>query len=41
MFRAHMEVKIVLYSLWYQHSCRWPSRPLSTCVPDGYLQEWW
>jgi len=29
MFRAlcahHQEVKIVLYSIWCQHSCRWPS----------------
>ena len=24
--RAHrQEVKIVLYSLWYHHTCRWPS----------------
>jgi len=21
----HQEVKIVLYSLWYHHTCRWPS----------------
>jgi hypothetical protein len=30
MFRAlcahHQEVKIVLYSIWYHHTCRWPSR---------------
>jgi len=30
MFRApcahHQEVKIVLYSLWYRHTYRWPSR---------------
>ena len=30
MFRApcahRQEVKIVLYSLWYHHTCRWPSR---------------
>ena len=30
MFRAvcahHKEVKIVLYSIWYNHTCRWPSR---------------
>ena len=30
MFRAqcahHQEVKIVLYSVWYRHTCRWPSR---------------
>jgi len=29
MFRApcahHHEVKIVLYSIWYHHTCRWPS----------------
>ena len=29
MFRAlcahHYEVKIVLYSTWYRHTCRWPS----------------
>jgi len=29
MFRAlcahHQEVKIVLYSVWYHHTCRWPS----------------
>jgi len=30
MFRAlfahHQEVKIVLYSIWYRHTSRWPSR---------------
>ena len=30
MFRAlcahYQEVKIVLYSIWYHHTCRWPSR---------------
>jgi len=39
MFRAlyahHQEVKIVLYSIWYHHTCRWPSR-----APDGHLQVW-
>ena len=29
MFRAlcvhHQEIKIVLYSIWYHHNCRWPS----------------
>jgi len=29
MFRTlcahHREVKIVLYSIWYHHTCRWPS----------------
>jgi len=37
MFRVlcvhHQEVKIVLYSVWYLHTCRWPS-----CAPDGHLQ---
>jgi len=44
IFRAlcahHQEVKIVLSSIWYQHTCRWPScaqverrlSPLSTCA---------
>ena len=49
MFRAlcahHQEVKIVLYSIWHHHTCRWPSgaqveRGL-TCVRDGHLQVWW
>jgi len=35
MFRAlcahHQVVKIVLYSIWYHHTCRWP--PLA--------QLWW
>jgi len=30
MFRAlcahHQEVRIVLYSIWYHHTFRWPSR---------------
>jgi len=30
MFRAlcaqHQEVKIVLYCIWYHHTCRWPFR---------------
>jgi len=21
----HQEIKIVLYSIWYHHTCRWPS----------------
>jgi len=29
MFRAlcayHQDVRIVLYSIWYRHICRWPS----------------
>jgi len=40
MFRAlcahRQEVKIVLYSIWYHHTSRWPSR-----APDGHLQVWW
>jgi len=35
MFRtlcAHrQEIKIVVYSIWYHHTCRWPSR----------AQVWW
>jgi len=37
----HQEVKIVLYSICYRHTCRWPSpahSPLSTCATDGHLQ---
>jgi len=25
LFAHHQEVKIVLYSIWYHHTCRWPS----------------
>jgi len=39
--------QIVLYSIWYHHTCKvavrctgWES-PLSTCAPDGHLQVWW
>jgi len=36
MFRAsfahHQMVKIVLYSIWYHHTCRWPSRVFSQPV---------
>jgi len=32
MFRAlcahHYKIKIVLYSIWYHHTCRWPSGAL-------------
>jgi len=51
MFRAlcahHQEVKILLYSIWYHHTCRWPSGAqverslLSTCAPDGHVEVWW
>ena len=49
MFRTpcahHQEVKIVLHSIWYHHTCRWPSRaqvesgltglpPTGVMVPD-------
>jgi len=50
VFRAlcahHQEVKIVIYSIWYRNTCRWPYRaqierglnsPLSTCAPEGHL----
>ena len=34
MFRAlcahRQEVKIVLYSIWYHHTCKWPSRAQSS-----------
>jgi len=40
LFRAlcahHQELKIVLYSIWYHHTCRWPSGAW-----DGHLQVWW
>jgi len=51
MFRAlcahHQEFKIVLYSIWYHHTCRWPSRaqvesglcmgrpPTGVMIPDA------
>ena len=47
MFRAlcthYQEVKTVLYSIWYHHTRRWPSRAqveslLSTCTRDGHLE---
>jgi len=42
MFRAlcahYQEVKTVLYSLWYHHTCGWPSRAQverrQFCPPD-------
>ena len=37
----HQEVKIVLYSIWYHHACRWPSGaqvergpPTGVMIPD-------
>jgi len=51
MFRVlcahHKEVKIVLYSIWYHHTCRWPSGaqverglgtgrlPVTVMIPDA------
>ena len=40
MFRAlcahHQEIKTVLYSIWYRHTCMWPS---GTQVDKGlYIQ---
>ena len=44
MFRAtcahRQEVKIVLYSIWYRHTCRWQSGAQvdrGLCAPDGHL----
>jgi len=38
MFQAlcahHSEVKIVLYSIWYHHTCRWPSGAPGWTVRD-------
>jgi len=43
MFRAlcthHQEVKIVLYSIWYHQTCRWPSR--AQIERRLHLQVWW
>ena len=48
MFRAlcahHQEVRIVLYSIWYHHTCRWPSgaqvgRGLCTGRPDEMIPD--
>ena len=37
MFRAlrahHQEVKIVLYSIWYHHTYKWP--PTGVMIPDA------
>jgi len=41
MFRAlcahHQEVKIVLYSIWYHHTCRWPC---GAQVERGLESDW-
>jgi len=47
MFRVlcayHQEVKIVLYSICCQHTCRWPSgaQVERGLLRDGHLQVWW
>jgi len=48
MFRAlyahHQEVKIVLYSIWYHHTYRWPSLAQVTRYQMLYntiLTSWW
>jgi hypothetical protein len=28
----HQEVKIILYDLWYHHTCRWPSGAQGTSI---------
>jgi len=42
MFRAlcahHQEVKIVLCSIWYHETCRWPS---GAQVETGHQHLWW
>ena len=39
MFRApcahHQEVKILLYSLWYHHTYRWPEHVVVPVVVDA------
>jgi len=47
VFRAlcahHQEVKTVLYSLWYNHTYRWPYRAQierGLCARNGHLQVW-
>ena len=42
LYAYHQEVKIVLYSIWYYHTYRWPSLAQVesglTCARDGHLQ---
>jgi len=36
----HQEVKILLYSIWYHHTCMWPST-LNSCTglpPTGVMK---
>jgi len=35
----HQEVKIVLYSIWYRHTCRWPSRARGVHVSSTAVLE--
>jgi len=32
----HQEVKTLLYSIWYHHTCRWPSRAQAESEKLGY-----
>ena len=32
-YAHHQKVKIVLYSIWYHHTCRWPSGAQSSLNP--------
>jgi len=45
MFRAlcahHQDVKIVLYSIWYHRTCRWPSRAQVERRFSQPVQVWW
>ena len=52
MFRAHVLIvrraKIVLYSLWYHHTYRWPSRaqieimpPIGVMIPETVYYNFW
>jgi len=37
----HQEVKIVLYSIWYHHTCRWPSGAQVEMLYNTILTSWW
>jgi len=45
MFRAlgahYQDVKIVLYRIWYHHTCRWPSRAQVESGLVGGTPTWW
>jgi len=36
LYAPYQEVTIVLYSIWYHHTCRWPSG-----ARNVHLQVWW